>query len=217
MPEKKLRIENNAITMNFNFQEHIPTDFHDTSRVWIYQSNRLFSIQEAFQLEEMLEKFVADWKTHGTPVKGYANLFFGQFILFMADETAAGVSGCSTDTSVRLVKEVEQKFNVDLFNRQNLAFLVKDKIQIIPLNQFEYAIQNNFISPDTLYFNNTVLTKKEMADKWILPVKDSWLNKKIHFYSKINCLAEAIKSITLNPNTQCLIPIFPATILALFH
>ncbi len=161
--------------MNLNFQEHIPTNFHDTSRVWIYQSNRLFSIQEAFQLEEMLEKFVSDWKTHGTPVKGYANLFFGQFIVFMADETAAGVSGCSTDTSVRLIKEIEQKFKVELFNRQNLAFIVKDKIQIIPLNQFEYAIQNNFINPNTLYFNNTVFTKKEMADKWIIPVKDSWL------------------------------------------
>jgi hypothetical protein len=164
--------------MNLNFQEHIPTDFHDSSRVWIYQSNRLFSIQEAFQLEEILENFIADWKSHGTPVKGYAKLFFGQFIVFMADETSTGVSGCSTDSSVRLIKEIEQKFKVDLFNRQNLAFLVKDKIQIIPLNQFEYAIQNHFINPHTLYFNNTVLTKKEMLDKWILPVKDSWLNKK---------------------------------------
>ena len=161
--------------MTLNFQEHIPSDFSDTSRVWIYQCNRLFSIQEAFQLEEILEKFVSDWKTHGTPVKGYANLFFGQFIIFMADETSTGVSGCSTDTSVRLIKEIEQQFNVELFNRQNLAFIVKDKIQIIPLNQFEYAIQNNFIDLHTLYFNNTVLSKKDMVDKWIIPMKDSWL------------------------------------------
>ncbi|MBK7883112.1 MAG: hypothetical protein IPJ81_04385 [Chitinophagaceae bacterium] len=165
--------------MNLNFQQHIPADFHDTSRVWIYQSNRLFSIQEAFQLEEILEKFVTDWKTHGTPIKGYANLFFGQFIVFMADETSTGVSGCSTDTSVRLIKEVEQKFKIELFNRQNLAFIVKDKVQIVPLNQLEYALQNGFITPDTLYFNNTVLTKYEMINKWIIPMKDSWLGIKL--------------------------------------
>ncbi len=47
------------------------------------------------------------WNSHGDPVKGYANLFFGQFIILMADETASMVSGCSTDSSVRLIKAIE--------------------------------------------------------------------------------------------------------------
>ncbi|MFX9089601.1 hypothetical protein ABTN55_21265, partial [Acinetobacter baumannii] len=76
---------------------------------------------------DMLHQFVADWKSHGTPVKGYANLLFGQFIILMADETATGVSGCSTDSSVHLMKEIESRFKVDLFNRQNLAFYIKEK------------------------------------------------------------------------------------------
>ena len=68
---------------------------------------------------------------------------------------------------------------MDLFNRQNLAFIVKDKIQLLPLSQLNYAVENNFINADTLYFNNTVLTKKELLEKWIVPVKESWLSKKI--------------------------------------
>ena len=31
------------------------------------------------------------------------------------------------------------------------------------------------IKPETLYFNNTVLTKDDLAEKWLIPVKDSWL------------------------------------------
>lgn len=165
--------------MNLDFQHHIPANFHDSSKVWIYQSSRLFTISEAFDLEVMLEKFVTNWKSHGTPVKGYANLFFGQFIVFMADETATGVSGCSTDSSVHVIKAIEQQFKVDLFNRQNLAFIVKDKIQTIPLNQLTYALENNFINADTLYFNNIVLTKKELLEHWIIPVKESWLKNKL--------------------------------------
>ncbi|WP_204351865.1 hypothetical protein, partial [Klebsiella variicola] len=69
-----------------------------------------------------LIQFVSNWISHGTPVKGYANLLFGQFIILMADETATGVSGCSTDSSVHLMKEIELRFKADLFNRQNLAF-----------------------------------------------------------------------------------------------
>jgi hypothetical protein len=129
----------------------------------------------------MLNNFAANWKSHGTPVKGFANLFFGRFIVLMADETATGVSGCSTDSSVHLIKSIEEKYKVQMFDRQNLAFIVKDKIEVIPLNQLEYAVENNFINADTLYFNNTVLYKKEMVEKWIIPVKDSWLVKRLVF------------------------------------
>lgn len=167
--------------MNLDFQSHIPEDFNNDSRVWIYQSSRLFFISEALQMEDMLNDFVKTWDSHGAPVKGYANLFFGRFIIIMADETATGVSGCSTDSSVRLVKAIEEKFNVQMFDRQNLAFVVKDKIQLLPLNQLSYAVENNFINADTLYFNNTVLSKKELLDKWLIPVKESWLAKRVAF------------------------------------
>ncbi len=165
--------------MNFEFQQHIPEDFHPSSRVWIYQSSRLFMISEALQIEDMLDQFLAGWNTHGTPVKGYANLLFGQFVVIMADETAAGVSGCSTDSSVRLIKQIEEAFKVDMFNRQNLAFVVKDKIQTIPLAQLNYALENGFITPDTIYFNNLVLDKASLLATWMVPVKDSWLSARI--------------------------------------
>ena len=97
--------------MNIDFKEQIPGDFSDTSRVWIYQCRRLFFLSEALQIEDMLEQFVNGWKSHGAEVKGYANLFFGQFIVLMADESIAGVSGCSTDSSVHVIKEMEKQFN----------------------------------------------------------------------------------------------------------
>ena len=167
--------------MNLNYIEHIPADFNDSSRVWIYQSSRLFLISEVLEMEEMLNSFVEKWKSHGTPVKGFANLFFGQFIILMADETATGVSGCSTDSSVHLIRSIEEKFKVQLFDRQSLAFVVQDKIQLLPLNQIEYAVENKFINRETLYFNNTVLSKKELVENWIIPVKESWLSKRINF------------------------------------
>ena len=165
--------------MNFEYQHLIPEDFNATSRVWIYQSNRLFLISEALQIEELLNEFTDNWNSHGTPVKGYANLLFGQFIILMADETATGVSGCSTDSSVRLIKKIEDLFKVDMFNRQNLAFVVKEKIETLPLVQLKYACENGFINADSLYFNNLVADKKALLSKWITPVKDSWLAERL--------------------------------------
>jgi hypothetical protein len=165
--------------MNFEYQHLIPADFDPASRVWIYQSSRLFFISEALEIEEMMNDFIEGWQSHGAKVKGYANLLFGQFVIIIADETQAGVSGCSTDSSVRLIKAIEDKFKVDMFNRQNLAFIVKEKIQLLPLSQLKYAFENNFIDADTIYFNNLVQTKEELVSKWLIPVKDSWLAKKI--------------------------------------
>jgi hypothetical protein len=165
--------------MNFEYKHLLPADFSDDSRVWIYQSSRLFTISEALQIEDILHELVKNWKAHGVPVKGYANLFFGQFIILMADENATGVSGCSIDSAVRIIQQIEQKFNVQMFDWQSLAFVVNDKVQIIPRQQFSYAIENNFITPQTLFFNNVVANKKELEENWMIPVEQSWLKKKI--------------------------------------
>jgi hypothetical protein len=127
----------------------------------------------------MLKEFTLQWKSHGVPVKGETHLFFGQFVILIADETATGVSGCSTDSSVRLVKGIEQKFGVNMFDRTTLAFVIKDKVQLLPMGQLQYAFDNGFMNADTLYFNNLIQTKEELESKWIIPVKESWLTRKI--------------------------------------
>ena len=172
--------------MNFEFKHLLNADFDPSSRVWVYQSSRLFTISEALQIEEMINEFAQNWVSHGVPVKGAAHLFFGQFVVLMADELATGVSGCSTDSSVRLIKEIEKEFGVNMFDRLALAFIVNDKVQILPIPQLKYAVEQGFITADTLFFNNVVLTKEQLENSWIIPAKDSWLAKKISFPNTVS-------------------------------
>jgi len=165
--------------MNLEYKNLLNENFSPDSRVWIYQSSRLFTLNEALAIEDLLNDFTGNWLSHGTPVKGASYLFFGQFIILMADEKATGVSGCSTDSSVRLIKDIEQRFGVNMFDRTTLAFFVKDKVQLLPLSQLQYAFDNRFIDSHTLYFNNLVQTKKELENNWIISIKDSWLSKKV--------------------------------------
>jgi hypothetical protein len=165
--------------MNTDYIYLLDGNFPGSSRVWIYQASRIFSISEALDIEEMLKTFAEQWKSHGIPVKGVGYLFFGQSVILMADESASGVSGCSTDSSVRLIKEIEQHFGVNMFDRTSLAFVVKEKVQLLPLPQLQYAFDNQFITGDTLYFNNLVQTKDELEKQWIIPVKESWLASRI--------------------------------------
>ena len=172
--------------MKLDYKNLLDVNFNPGSRVWVYQASRVFSLHESLDIEELLNEFAAQWKSHGIPVKGAAHLFFGQFIVLVADETATGISGCSTDSSVRLIKDIEQRFGVNMFDRTTLAFIVKEKVQLLPLSQLQYAVDNGFINSDTLYFNNLVQTKEELENKWIIPVKESWLFKKFSFSESVS-------------------------------
>ncbi len=158
---------------------NLPSGFSPASRVWIYQSNRPFNDQETIEINEQLHQFTAQWNAHGDPVKGWGALVLNQVIVLIADETQTTVSGCSTDSSVRVIKSIERQYNVNMFDRLLLGFIVKDKVQLLPMAQLPYALEKGFIDENTLYLNNTVLTRAELDSQWLIPLKDSWLAAKL--------------------------------------
>jgi hypothetical protein len=135
-------------------------------------------MSEIFEIETILEDFTDIWKSHGANVKGFATILYGQFIVIMADESHTTVGGCSTDSSVHIIKEIEKRFQLQMFNRELLAFWVKNKVETIPLAQVGYAIENGLLTNDSLYFNNLVNNKAEMEAQWLQPLAESWLAKK---------------------------------------
>lgn len=166
--------------------DYLPQGFAGNSRVWLYQSNRKFSPTEEAEINEMIKHFTSQWQSHGTPVKGFGSILFSQFILLMADESASGVSGCSTDSSVRLIKELEKKFGTSLFSWQDLAFWIERKVQIIPLSDLQSKVDEGSILPETLYFNNTVTDLQLLKKDWMIPVRESWLSKRISFSKSLS-------------------------------
>jgi hypothetical protein len=157
----------------------LPAGFAADSKVWVYQSSRAFIEKEQQEINEQLEQFYQQWTAHGEPVKGWGRVLFGQFIVFMADESDVKVSGCSTDSSVRIVKSIERQYSVNMFDRLSITFLKNGKAEMLPFNQVQYAIDNGFIDGDTNLFNNVVYTRKDLLEQWLVPLRLSWLATKV--------------------------------------
>src|SRR5580698_281709 len=157
----------------------IPGDFDDNARVWIYQGSRAFIEKEEREINEQLFQFYAQWQAHGAPVKGWAKLLFRQFIIIIADETDVAVTGCSTDSSVRVVKSIERQYDVNFFDRMMITFFVKNKAEMLPFSQVQYAIDKGYIDKDTLLFNNIATNKKELLETWLVPLSESWLTGRV--------------------------------------
>lgn len=168
-------------SMNIEYRHLLPAGYDPASRVWIFQSSNLFTPAELPEVENMLNDFSKQWLSHGADVKNFAAVFFNRFIILMADDTHTHVGGCSTDSMQRFIKKMEAQFGISLFDRQTLAFVINDEIQTLPMRELASAVENNFITADTLYFNNTALTRKDLEDNWLIKVKDSWLARKLTF------------------------------------
>ena len=92
----------------------------------------------------------------------------------MVDQDAASATGCSIDASVRVIKEIEAAYGVDLFNRFNMAYKIDDQVMVTNKEDFETLITIKKITSSTIVFNNLVQTLEEFEQKWEVPLADSW-------------------------------------------
>jgi hypothetical protein len=144
------------------------------SRVWIYQCDRFLSGEEENVLRNGADAFVQQWNSHGADLDAAYELFFSKFLVFFVDESKAGVSGCSIDKSVALVKGLETELNVDFFNRTLIAYFDKDQLTQKPMHDFWALRKANIVTNETIVFNNLVKTKEEFEASWKVPFAESW-------------------------------------------
>lgn len=148
-----------------------------SARIWIYQAGRKFSTSEKSTISETLLAFTQSWVVHGNPMKTSFTILEDQFIVLAADENYNEASGCSIDSSVRVMRQLDQQFLLGLFDRANVAFRKKSETEIIPLPELGRALAEGRWNQDTLFFNNVIATKGQLESEWILPAKRSWLKR----------------------------------------
>ncbi len=146
----------------------------NSSKVWIYQSNREFTANEVNEISEVLKDFVGSWKRHSKDLKASYQIRYNQFIILAIDESYNNFSGCSIDASTNLFKNIEEKYHVDMFNKLNIAFKNGDHINIVTLSDFQKYVKEKKINKKTIVFNNMITTKKELENEWELAAEDSW-------------------------------------------
>lgn len=148
--------------------------FSENSRVWIYQSDKKLTDNEVLQIKVLLDNFTTSWTAHNNQLKAKAEVKYNRFLILIVDESQAGASGCSIDKSVNFMKQLQDQFNINLFDRFNLAYREADEILSADRNGFEALLKDGKINTNTIVFNNLVQNFAELQTKWEVPFKDSW-------------------------------------------
>jgi hypothetical protein len=153
--------------------DHLP----ESARIWIYQASRPLTEAEVIGLQPALARFAEAWTSHGRTLQASATVLHQQFLVIGLNEAVADASGCSIDASVRFVREVEQQLGVELLEKSRLAFLVDGQVKLFGRLELKQAVANGTLTPETLYFDNTIGQRAQLQHAWPAPAATTWLAK----------------------------------------
>ena len=69
------------------------SEIAESSRVWIYQSDRVLTEQELVFVKQRLLEFCNNWKAHQVHLKSSYQVLHNRFIILLVDEQQVNASG----------------------------------------------------------------------------------------------------------------------------
>ncbi|MBS1558737.1 MAG: ABC transporter ATPase [Bacteroidetes bacterium] len=147
------------------------------SRCWIFQAHRMLLAGEVQTIEEILTAFCEGWNTHGELLTPYFEIRENRFVILVVDETRLSASGCSIDSATRVMKELQQRFNINFFDRTQVALQINGNVVTYSLKEAKEALANGTLAAQTILYNTLVATKGELETAWLVPIEKSWLSK----------------------------------------
>lgn len=148
-------------------------------RVWIYTSNRVLNDEEQKDIHSKLNDFLGQWAAHGKSLQADFKIFYNQVMVLAVNENFEEATGCSIDSSVQIFRELDTTYNIDLFNRLNLAFVIEEQIRIVQLAELNTAYQAGLIKADSILLDNSLYQLSKFRASWKVPLNQSWAQHKI--------------------------------------
>lgn len=151
--------------------------FPETSRVWIYTSKRVFSDDELNDLQSHIDRFTRAWVSHNVDLHATGGILHNRFLVLVVDESRAGASGCSIDSSVHFIRQLGEEYQTDFFDRQLFTCVQDEEVTTYNRPGLKKAYQEGSINDQTPFFDTLVQNMGEFQRNWLKPLGDSWLKR----------------------------------------
>lgn len=149
----------------------------DYSRVWVYQAERRLNEQELVIVRQRLSRFCEGWNTHGNGMPTSFEVFDNQILVLAVDESGLGASGCSIDSSVKVLKELESLLGINLTDQGKVSVRnTEGDLKVFPALGLKSKVKAGELTLEQEVINPLVRTKADLHQLW-QPVRNSWLNK----------------------------------------
>ena len=147
-------------------------------RIWVYTLSKELTSEQLVEFNSRCQNFVSSWTAHDVSLDASFELYQNRLLLFKVNENNYNASGCSIDKQVRLVKELEVSFGIELLNRLLIAFVnSKNEIEVVKQSEIKDLLANHVINENTIVFNNTITQSSDIESQWKQPLHKTYLSK----------------------------------------
>ena len=153
------------------------TSLPETSKVWIYPSNRKFYDTEIDGIHQKIKNFLESWKADDATFKTSYQLLYNRFIVMFADASGSPLLNADIDASVMFILQIQQDYKVELLDRMNVCFKQGEFVQYKELKDFKKLLKNKAVTGKSIVFDNLVTTKEEFENYWEVPISESWYGR----------------------------------------
>lgn len=143
-------------------------------RVIIYPASRPFTAKESKVITEKLYDFLSTWAAHGKPLSSSFKIEKNQFIVVCVDEEKEAASGCSIDALGGVMREIDQEFQLGLFDRMKASFVESGEIKTMKLQDFRKGLKEGSIPTNIEVFDFSKNTYIAFLSDFLLPLRRSW-------------------------------------------
>ena len=144
------------------------------NRIWIYQSKKALTDGTLSEITRQLNEFIVRWSAHKKKLDARFEIKYNQFIILYVNQEEVLASGCSIDESVHFMQEIDKKYDLSLFDRQQMAFLDPEgEIRVCHLNDISTLRKSGLLQDDTKVFNNMILDENQLINSWKIPFRQS--------------------------------------------
>lgn len=157
---------------------YLPFDqMPEYSRVWVYQADQKLSESDQKLIRDRMKSFCEGWNTHRNLMATSFDLVENQILILAVDESNLGASGCSIDSSVRALRELEKAININLTDQGKISLKKSSgDMKVISALGVKSKVNSGEIDSETEVINPSIRVKADLHNLW-QPVRNSWLNK----------------------------------------
>jgi hypothetical protein len=151
--------------------------FPDDSKVWVYQSDRELTTFEQTLIAHRLADFTKTWTSHSNQLIAESIILHDRLIVLIVDERFSGASGCSIDSSVKFLKQLEMDLGLSLFNRMLVHYFAEEHLYTVSVAEFQELIKAEMVNRDTGVINALVHNYESLENRLVVPAHSTWLSR----------------------------------------
>jgi hypothetical protein len=149
----------------------------DSSRVWVFGSERPLAGAAADTLLASVDQFLSEWRAHGTPLRCAREWRDDRFLAVGVDVNEESASGCSIDGLFRTLQQLERVIGSRLVGGGRVFYRDDGAVETTTREEFLARVKAGRIVRDTPVFDTSLTAAADWRTKFEQPAEDSWASR----------------------------------------